>query len=1378
MRNFSLLKFLALLLMAVCSATLSMAQNVAKNVAKIGTTEYATLEEAVNSVAQGKKGYIYILADASFDKLSIDGKQIIINLQTHTVKGNSIDVNGVEGVDTYLKILDSKAKGLTVNKNDNYSVSYTASGTLELTGSITAYEGAKIKVESGKVVSTTNFALLAYGDVTGQSDVASSIEVAGGYVKAQEGCVSPRGRGAAATISGTAVLESLDNAAVMGNGTYNSNEKLGGTSITIMGKCWLIGRIQSDGYAACGIYHPQQGTLTIKYSSGIPNIVAVNGAGIVMRGGTLDYRAGNITATGDANFTGKVGDSRVVVGTSGIVYDRDCNYYDVANAKIAISDNSGVKKVVGAKSAIEVVNENNQAVDNVFDIQGGTFSSDVSAYVNTDGGRETFEHEGTYYVGKFKAQVEGGLKYETALTAINNAPAGSTVKLLKDCSESGRAPEVTKNVTLDLNGKNLTFSYITASKGGNLTIKDSGNGGTYTGTGANYSVLVKKGGVFNLESGTLTNSSTASGTSNVVVRVEGGTATTPAASTANIKGGKIESKGTPVFVRDPGATVNVSGGDLVGSGLACIAGNGSDGMGGTTINVSGGTLTAKPYDATSAACGIYHPNEGTLTITGGTINVTDGVGVLMRGGEMTMTGGEINATGDANRTGSVGDTNQKIGVSGVIFDRDANYPAVATTSISIDGKAKVNGAKEAVELINTNNVADAKSAFKLKGGTYNKDVSALLDANSVAEQKDGAYVVTTYYAQVGETKYATLQAAVDAVPEGGSGNIEVIADATFNELKIKDKTINLDLLKHTVKGNYIDVYNDKGQANLNIKDSSPDKALSVDKNNDYAVSYTNSGILEMTHIIGAYYGAGINVESGTIVSTNDMALSAIGDDTGQKDIKSYIKITGGYIKAKSYCACPEGRGASVTIEGNAVLESLDNAAVAGNGTNTATKKLGGTSISIGGPCWLIGRSQTEGDAACGIYHPQQGTLTLKNSSGIPNIVAVNGAGIVMRGGTLDYQAGNITATGDANFTGKIGDSSVEVGTCGIVYDRDCGYYDVANAKINISDNSEEKKVVGTKSAIQVINDKNQNIDGVFDIQGGNFSSDVSKYCAVGFTATPNSDGTYGISKVGDLSVMVAYDKSYENVAEGGTVDINMDTVNKIMVAKTEVANVNTTLTKTFANTGWNAFFVPFDFTLTAEMLNDFEFAKLYAVIAENNAPVVNFKTVAANEKISAYSPYLIKAKTVDSHSLNVGAVTYESNVGEPVYFDFTDKTYIFYPVMENTYIAAEKGYYLNSEKNSFVYNKNAGAYVPPLRFYMTIWDNKTEDYIVPTSGGASKVKFCVIGEGEATGITDIVGDAANASGKVYNLQGVLVGNTTEGLPKGVYIKNGRKVIVK
>lgn len=1316
MRNFTLHRFLATLLMAVCSATLS----VAKNVAKINSTEFATLQEAVNSVAQGKKGYIYILADASFDDLRIEGKQIIINLQNHTVTGNKIDVYGTEGTDTYLKILDStKDKNLSVDATNNYKVSYTNSGTLELTGSICAYNGAGIKVESGTVVSTQGSALFAMGDITGQKDITSYINITGGYVKAQEVGASPQGRGASVTVDGAAVIESLDNAAVAGNGTNEPEKKLGETFITISGKCWLIGRIQSPGYAACGIYHPQQGKLTIKYSAGIPNIVAINGAGIVMRGGTLDYRAGNIIATGDANLVGKVGDSRVVVGTSGIVYDRDCDYYDAANVKITIPS-SGEKKVVGAKAAIQVINDKAQDISGVFDIKGGNFSSDVSAYVKD---REVFEHEGTYYVGNFKAQVVGGLKYETALTAVNKAPVGSTVILLKDCSETGRAPEITKNVTLNLNGKNLTFSYITVSKGGNLTIKDSGNGGTYSGTGANYSVHVKRGGIFNLESGTLTNSSTNPKTQNVVVWVEGGTATNPAASTANIKGGKIESKGTPVFVRNPGATVNVSGGELTGSGLACIAGNGSKGQGGTTINVSGGTLTAKPYDATSAACGIYHPNEGTLNITGGTINVADGVGVLMRGGEMTMTGGEINATGDATRTGSVGDTNQKIGVSGVIFDRDANYPAVATTSIKIDGEAKVSGAKAAVELINDNNVADAKSAFKLKGGTYSSDISALLDENSVAEEKNGVYVVTTYYAQVGETKYATLQEAADAAAAGQT--VTVLNDVdmtTHGNLTVNvGKDIVLDMNGHSIKGANADYKNILVWGKLTLKDSKENSTGKI-----YAETPYQYGVYDKPLVYVGSKGEFV-MESGHIYSVIPEKTA----DNGQFGIGAYdnskVTINGGTVESGWY-------------------------AIAGNGSGVQT-----TAITING-----GTLVSTSDYA--IYHPQFGTLTINDGA-----VVYGAAGaIAMKRGNLVVNGGTLTSKGVGD-TGNWGDGTGNLKSAALNF---CAPYGDVTAIIKGG------TITAEGDAVLIDAKPTEGKEVSLAISGGTFSSDVSKYCAAGFTATPNADGTYGITKVGDLSVMVAYDKAYDNVEAGGTVDINMDTVKKILVAKTEVANVTTTLTKTFSSTGWNAFFVPFDFTLTAEMLNDFEFAKLYAVIAENNAPVVNFKTVAANDKISAYSPYLIKAKTAGSHSLNVGAVTYKSNAGEPPYTATIDEIYTFYPVMENTYTAVEKGYYLDSEQNSFAYSVNEKTYVPPLRYYMTMWDKNAKDYIVPTSGGASKVKFCVIGEDEPTGITDMVDDAANASGKIYNLQGVVVGNTTEGLPKGVYIKNGRKIIVK
>ncbi len=1319
MRNFTLHKFLAMLLMAVSSATLSVAQNVAK----IGSTEYATLQEAVDSVAQGKKGYIYILADASFDNLSIEGKQIIINLQNHTVTGNKIDVYGTEGTDTYLKILDSKAKGLSVDKNNNYSVSYTASGTLELTGSIRAYNGAAIKVESGTVVSTQSVALFAVGDETGQKDIASSIEITGGYVKAQEFGASPQGRGARVTVNGFAVIESLDNAAVAGNGTNEPGKKLGGTSITISGKCWLIGRIQSQGYAACGIYHPQRGTLTIKYSAGIPNIVAINGAGIVMRGGTLDYRAGNIIATGDANFVGKVGDSRVVVGTSGIVYDRDCDYYDAANVKITIPS-SGEKKVVGAKAAIQVINDKAQDISGVFDIQGGSFSSDVSAYVNTKE-REVFEHEGTYYVGKFKAQVVGGLKYEMASTAISKAPAGSTVILLSDCEEGNLGPSVSKNVTIDLNGKNLVFQSITVDIHGNLTIKDSGNGGTYNGTYVDYSVRVKRGSVFNLESGTLTNSSTHPKTSNVVVWVEGGTAKKPAASTANIKGGKIETKGTPVFVRDPGATVNVSGGDLVGSGLACIAGNGTKGQGGTTINVSGGTLTANAADKASAACGIYHPNEGTLNITGGTINVADGVGVLMRGGEMTMTGGEINATGDATRTGSVGDNNNNIGVSGVIFDRDANYPAVATTKIKIDGDAKVNGAKEAVELINTNGVAGAKSAFSLKGGTYNKDVSALLDENSVAEEKNGVYVVTTYYAQVGEAKYATLQEAADAATAGQT--VKVINDVdmtTDGNLTVKvGKDIVLDMNGHSIKGANADYKNILVWGKLTLKDSKENSTGKI-----YAETPYQYGVYDKPLVYVGSKGEFV-MESGHIYSVIPKKTA----DNGQFGIGAYdnskVTINGGTVESGWY-------------------------AIAGNGSGVQT-----TTITING-----GTLVSTSDYA--IYHPQFGTLTINDGA-----VVYGAAGaIAMKRGNLVVNGGTMTSKGIGD-TGNWGDGTGNLGKAALNF---CAPYGDVTAIIKAG------TITAEGDAVLIDAKPTEGKTVTLAIEGGTYSSDVSKYCSPGFTATPNADGTYGITHVGD-GVLVVYDKSYTQIAAGGTVDIDMDQVNKILVAEAGVNGVNTTLTKNYNNTGWYSFFVPFDFTLTDEMLKDFEFATLYATALENGngSPVISYKMAKAGDKIAAFFPCLIKAKATGEQKLNVGEVDYTSTKGvTPKDCSSITELYTFYPVMENTYIAAKHGYYLNSEQNSFVYNAHPEAYIQPLRYYMTIQDRGDMSYIEPANGGASKAKICVIGEDEPTGITDLVDEAANASGKVYNLQGVVVGNTTEGLPKGVYIKNGRKIIVK
>lgn len=425
--------------------------------------------------------------------------------------------------------------------------------------------------------------------------------------------------------------------------------------------------------------------------------------------------------------------------------------------------------------------------------------------------------------------------------------------------------------------------------------------------------------------------------------------------------------------------------------------------------------------------------------------------------------------------------------------------------------------------------------------------------------------------------------------------------------------------------------------------------------------------------------------------------------------------------------------------------------------NGSNDEYHNTTITING-----GTLVSKADYA--ISHPQSGTLTINDGA-----VVYGAAGAIdMKRGNLVVKGGIMTSKGKGN-TGNWGEGTGEPDKAALNF---CAPYGDVKAIIKGG------TITAEGDAVLIDAQPTEGKTVTLAIEGGTYSSDVSKYCSPGYTATPNADGTYSITKVGD-GVLVVYDKSYTQVAADGTMDIDMGQVNKILVAEAGVKGVNTTLTKNYTNTGWNSFFVPFDFTLTKEMLNNFEFATLYATALENGngSSVISYIKKKAGDKIAAFFPCLIKAKATGELKLNVGKVDYKSNVTSND-CSSTTELYTFHPVMENTYIAAKKGYYLNSEKNSFVYNIHPEAYLPPLTYYMTIQDRGDMSYIEPANGGASKAKICVIGEDEPTGITDLADEAANASGKVYNLQGVVVGNTTEGLPKGVYIKNGRKIIVK
>lgn len=580
-------------------------------------------------------------------------------------------------------------------------------------------------------------------------------------------------------------------------------------------------------------------------------------------------------------------------------------------------------------------------------------------------------------------------------------------------------------------------------------------------------------------------------------------------------------------------------------------------------------------------------------------------------------------------------------------------------------------------------------------------------------------------AKIGTTEYATLKAAVNDAATTEQTVVTLINDVdltTDDELVVsKLQNIVLDMNGHSIKGANADDKNIwVSGGKLTLKDS---KENSTGK--FYAETPYKEGVYDKPLVRVDNNGEFV-MESGHIYSVSAGNLQFV---IGAYNY-SKVTINGGTIESGGY----------------AINGSID------EDQNTTITINGGTLVST---------------SSYAISHPQSGTLTIDNRA----VVYGAGGAIDMKRGNLVVKGGIMTSKGKSN-TGKWGEGTGDPDKAALNF---CAPYGDVTATIMGG------TITAAGDAVLTDDQPTEGKTVTLAIEGGTYSSDVSKYCSSGYTTTPNADGTYRVAYFGNV-VLVVYDYESKKIAEAGqSIAIDMDEVNKIWVSEAGVKGVNTTLTKNYTNTGWNAFFVPFDFTLTDEMLNDFEFVTLYAIALENGngGPVISYKMKKAGDKIAAFFPCLIKAKATGEQKLNVGEVDYKSIKGvTPKDCSSITELYTFYPVMENTYIAAKHGYYLNSEKKSFVYNIHPEAYLPPLRYYMTIQDRGDMSYIVPDNGGASKVKICVIGENEPTGITDLVDEAANASGKVYNLQGVVVGNTTEGLPKGVYIKNGRKIIVK
>ena len=218
-----------------------------------------------------------------------------------------------------------------------------------------------------------------------------------------------------------------------------------------------------------------------------------------------------------------------------------------------------------------------------------------------------------------------------------------------------------------------------------------------------------------------------------------------------------------------------------------------------------------------------------------------------------------------------------------------------------------------------------------------------------------------------------------------------------------------------------------------------------------------------------------------------------------------------------------------------------------------------------------------------------------------------------------------------------------------------------------------------------------------------------------------------------------------------------ETVDNVIEAK---ENVYVTLKRTFFHdNAWNTLCLPFDVADASAAFGGAEIREIDLSQCTDNT----IQFVPATE-IKAGVPYIIK---------------WNENVAKAQTFEKT---------FEGVTLVAEPKPVVNNDITfTGFYNKTTagklGASVAAIGaenklFKVTSGEMKgfRAAFVLKSNTPASVIKLVI--DGTATGIEDLVIDGVKANGRVYNLNGQYVGNSLNGLQPGLYIQNGKKIVVK
>lgn len=312
-------------------------------------------------------------------------------------------------------------------------------------------------------------------------------------------------------------------------------------------------------------------------------------------------------------------------------------------------------------------------------------------------------------------------------------------------------------------------------------------------------------------------------------------------------------------------------------------------------------------------------------------------------------------------------------------------------------------------------------------------------------------------------------------------------------------------------------------------------------------------------------------------------------------------------------------------------------------------------------------------------------------------------------------------------------------------------------KNTIGFSKDKKTTTGSKGKV---------VKAAIEIDEINNNNAIISYERWGGTAKDMMIGCYYINNTSDYGDFKCYTlnehrndnacsiKIFKQITD--QVSLSESTDNAAVISSNNGKTVDVSLSRTLVADKWNTFCVPFDIDLTDGKLNGVEVRVMEFMSVESN--IMCFGTT---NKIMAGEAYLIKPLNESITNPILPNVTISSE--EPKTLDTGNYSFVG--------VYSPKSFDEQASKVSLFINGSAKLSRPKVNSTM----KGMRAYFACASEQAASAQLQL--GGELTGVASIVSDV-DEDGNIYNLNGVCIGKDIKGLSKGLYIKNGKKFVVK